>query len=49
MFKKSLTTLALSLVLSVYAQSSMAAPVKNIILVHVLLWMVQVGIQWPAS
>lgn len=34
MFKKSLTTLALSLVLSVYAQSSMAAPVKNIILVH---------------
>ncbi|WP_159282752.1 alpha/beta fold hydrolase [Rahnella variigena] len=34
MFKKSLTTLALSLVLSVYAQSSMAAPVKNIVLVH---------------
>lgn len=34
MFKKSFTTLALSLVLSVYAQSSMAAPVKNIVLVH---------------
>lgn len=34
MFKKTLTTLALSLVLSVYAQSSMAAPVKNIVLVH---------------
>ncbi len=34
MLKKSLTTLALSLVLSVYAQSSMAAPVKNIVLVH---------------
>jgi len=34
MFRKSLTTLALSLVLSVYAQSSMAAPVKNIVLVH---------------
>lgn len=34
MFKKSLTTLALSLVLSVYVQSSMAAPVKNIVLVH---------------
>lgn len=34
MYKKSLTTLALSLVLSVYAQSSMAAPVKNIVLVH---------------
>lgn len=34
MFKKTLTTLALSLVLSVYAHSSMAAPVKNIVLVH---------------
>lgn len=34
MFKKSFITLALSLVLSVYAQSSMAAPVKNIVLVH---------------
>lgn len=34
MFKKSFTTMALSLVLSVYAQSSMAAPVKNIVLVH---------------
>lgn len=34
MFKKSFTTLALSLVLSVYAQSLMAAPVKNIVLVH---------------
>lgn len=34
MFKKSFTTLALSLVLSVYAQSSMAVPVKNIVLVH---------------
>lgn len=34
MFKKSLTTLALSLALSVYAQSSVAEPVKNIVLVH---------------
>ncbi|WP_293794618.1 alpha/beta hydrolase [uncultured Pantoea sp.] len=34
MFKKSLTTLALGAVLSVYAQSSLAEPVKNIVLVH---------------
>jgi pimeloyl-ACP methyl ester carboxylesterase len=34
MFKKSFSALTLSLVLSVYAQSSMAEPVKNIVLVH---------------
>ncbi|UVC31118.1 alpha/beta fold hydrolase [Pantoea sp. SOD02] len=34
MFKKSLTTLALGAVLSVYAQASLADPVKNIVLVH---------------
>lgn len=34
MFKKSLTSLALSLVVSVYAHSAMAEPVKNIVLVH---------------
>lgn len=34
MFKKSIASTALSLVLSVYAQSSLADPVKNIVLVH---------------
>lgn len=34
MFKKSLATIALGLVLSVYAESSLAEPVKNIVLVH---------------
>ena len=34
MFKKTVASAALSLVLSVYAQSSLAEPVKNIVLVH---------------
>lgn len=34
MFKKSLTSLALSLFLSTFAQASVAEPVKNVVLVH---------------
>lgn len=34
MLKKTLTAMALGLVMSVYAQASMAEPVKNIVLVH---------------